>query len=109
MLHELPAHYYNFTPEWIDQVMKDFGIKIVQSKPFGGVWTTQASHLFHFFLQAFRSDGFSNKEKNKRNAMFYILFPFMVIFAVLSMPICLFLGLGDLKEGATNYLVIVQK
>ncbi len=108
VMHELPAHYYNFTRPWIEQVMKRAGLSIVELKPLGGVWSSLASNLVYFFFQSFRFRGYSLVEC-RRNIWFYILFPFMVVYACVNIPFCLALSLGDLSEGANNYLVIVRK
>lgn len=107
-LHLAPHHYYNFTKFWIKKVMEKANLKILQIKPLGGIWSSMASHLFYFFLQSVRFKGMSVKE-SQRNIFFYLLYPVMILYAVVSIPICLFLSLGDLTEEANNHLVIVQK
>ncbi|MDP2924121.1 MAG: class I SAM-dependent methyltransferase [Candidatus Omnitrophota bacterium] len=106
-MHMAPHHYYNFTRFWIKEVMERVGLDIVQIKPLGGLWSSMASHLVFFFLQSFRLRGMSIKE-NKRNLLFYFLYPFMVLYAIISIPVCLILSLGDLTEEPNNYLVIVK-
>lgn len=106
--HELPEHYYNFTRPWIEEAMKRAGLRIVLLEPLGGVWSSFASHLVYFFFQAFKFSGYSFAE-NRRNIWFFILLPVMTLYALVNIPICLFLSLGDLSESANNYLVVVRK
>jgi len=108
VLHELPEHYYNFTRFWIYEAMKQAGLQIVELNPVGGVWSSMASHLVYFFLQSFRAQGLSAREC-KRNAWFYILFPLMAVYAVISIPLCLILGWGDLTEEPNYHLVVTKK
>lgn len=107
-IHMAPYHYYNFTRYWIKEMMQHAGLKILELKPIGGVWSSMASHLLYFFLQSARYPGMSTRE-NKRNVFFYLLYPLMVIFAVIAIPICLILSIGDLNEEPNNYLVVVKK
>ncbi len=108
VLHELPAHYYNFTQPWIKEAMKRAGLRIIVLKPLGGVWSSIASNLVYFFFQAFRFRGYSLVEC-QRNIWFYFLFPFMAVYALVNIPFCLLLSWGDLSESANNYLVVVRK
>ncbi len=108
VLHHAPEHYYNFTRYWIYKALDRAGLKLVKLDPIGGRWTTFASHLVHFFFQAFRAPGYSMPE-NKRNLLFYLLFPLMAVYALVSIPICLIFGLGDLNEDPNNYVVIATK
>lgn len=107
-LHCAPDHFYNFTRFWIEKTMKESGLDIVQLKPLGGLWSSTASRFFYFFLQSARVRGFSTKEI-RRNLLFFILFPFMALYALVNIPICLFLSLGDLHEEPNNHLVVVRK
>jgi SAM-dependent methyltransferase len=107
-IHMAPHHYYNFTRFWIQEAMERAGLKIVEMKPLGGIWSSMASHFFYFFLQSIRLPGMST-EANRRNLLFYILYPLMVLYAVISIPVCLLFNLGDLTEEPNNHLVIVQK
>ena len=108
VLHHAPEHYYNFTRYWIYKALDRAGLKLVKLEPIGGRWTTFASHLVHFFFQAIRAPGYSMPE-NKRNVLFYLFFPFMVIYALISIPICLVFGLGDMDEDPNNYVVVATK
>jgi SAM-dependent methyltransferase len=108
VLHELPHHYYNFTPSWIKEASKRAGLQVVEHKPLGGVFSTMASHMVYLFFQIFRVDGYSSSNF-KRNIVFYIFAPLMLLYALVNIPICLFLSLGDLSEGANNHLLVVRK
>lgn len=108
VMHHPPRHYYNFTKFWVREAMKKAGLEIVELKPLGGVWTTAASHFVHFFFQSFKSPSYSTAEE-KRNLFFYIFCPFMVIYAIISIPLCLVFGLGELTEEPNNWLVAVKK
>jgi len=108
VMHELPHHYYNFTRFWIEAACQRNGLVIIDLKPLGGVWSSMASHLVYFFFQAFRASGYSTPAC-KRNFLFYLLFPLMVFYALLSIPFCLLLSLGDLTEEPNNYLVVARK
>ncbi len=108
VLHELPAHYYNFTRFWIERAMTANGLRIVDLQPIGGVWSSMASHLVYFFFQGARLKGMSGPEF-QRSLAFYLLLPFMVVYAAVSIPICLLFSLGDLEEEPNNHLVVVRK
>jgi SAM-dependent methyltransferase len=107
-LHMAPYHYHNFTRYWIKEAAEQAGLQIVELKPLGGVWSSMSSHLVYFFLQSFRFKGMSSTEC-ERNAMFYLLFPLMALYALVNIPICLFLSLGDLTEEPNNHLVVARK
>ncbi|MFA5089622.1 MAG: class I SAM-dependent methyltransferase [Candidatus Omnitrophota bacterium] len=108
VMHMAPYHYYNFTRFWIKEVMTGAGFTILKLKPLGGVWSSMASHFALFFFQSIRVKGMSTAEC-KRNALFYLFYPLMALYALLSIPVCLFLSLGDLSEEPNNYLVVVSK
>lgn len=108
MLHLAPDHYYNFTKYWIKEAMNNAGLKIVEYKPLGGFWTTIASRLVYFIPQSFRFGGMSSAE-DKRNIFYYLLYPFMIIYILINIPICMFLSLGDLTEEPNNHYVLVTK
>ncbi len=107
-LHLAPDHYYNFTRFWIEKAMAEAGLKIVELKPLGGIWSSMASHLCYFFLQSFRVKGMT-APGIKRNLFYYLFYPLMVGWALISIPINMFLSLGDLSEEPNNHLVIVKK
>lgn len=107
-LHGVPRIYYNFTRYWIQEVMECSGLRILELQPLGGVWSATASRLAFFFLQSLRFKGFTSAAC-ERNTWFYLLYPFMVAYALISIPICLLLSLGDLTEEPNNHLVVAQK
>jgi len=108
VIHAEPHHYYNFTPFWIRRVMKDAGLEIVEEKPMGGVWSSTASHMFFMILYT-RDRRLKSPTGSPRNLLFYLLYPFMLIYAFLTMLTCLFFSLGDLTEEPNNNLVVVKK
>ena len=107
-LHMAPNHYYNFTRFWIEKVMKDQDLKIISCNPLGGLWQQIAARHFYFFLKSARVSGFGTK-KDRRNFIFYILFPVTALYAMINIPITLFFSLGDLTEDPNDYLVVVRK
>lgn len=107
-LHMTPHHYYNFTRFWIKKVMEDQGLKIIELKPLGGLWQTISARLFYFFLKSIRVSGMSTKY-DRRNLVFYLLFPAACLYALVSIPITLFFSLGDLTEDPNDHLVVVKK
>lgn len=104
----IPYHFYNFTKYWIIESCKRNNLEIVELIPVGGRWASNASHFIYFFLQAFGYGKMSSKEF-KRNIFFYLLFPFMAVYSIISIPICLFFSLGDLHEEPLNHLVVIRK
>ena len=107
-IHHTPYHFYNFTRFWIEEVMKKTNLKIIELKPLGGFWSTIASRLLYFFPQSIQYEGLSIKEY-KRNFLFYMLYPFMVLYIIINIPICLIFSLGDLSEEPNNHFVLVRK
>lgn len=108
VLHQAPGHYYNFTRFWIIKAADAAGLEIVALEPLGGRWSSTASHMVHFFLQAFGAPGYSTAEA-RRGPVFYLLLPLMCLWAALSVPVCLLLSLGDLTEEPNNHLVVARK
>ncbi len=106
--HLAPHYYGNFSRYWIRAALARTGLELVEHRPLGGVWSSMASHLFYFFLQAFRFPGMSDREC-RRGALFYALFPLQALFALVALPVCLFLALGDLVEEPNNHLVVARK
>jgi SAM-dependent methyltransferase len=104
-IYMAPHHYYNFTRFWIEEAVERTDMRILEIEHLGGVWSSMASHLVYFFLQSIRYPGMSTKN-NTRNIFFYILYPLMVIFAVIAIPICLILSIGDLTEEPNNYFIV---
>lgn len=107
-LHHAPHHYYNFTRFWIEKVMQDQGLKIVELKPLGGLWQTITARLFYVFLKSARVSGMSTRY-DRRNSLFYLLFPAAWLYAIVSIPITLLFSLGDLTEDPNDHLVVVKK
>ncbi len=108
VLHMVPHHYCNFTRYWILEAMQGAGFRVVSLTPIGGRWQSTASHMVYFFLQSLRCPGFTIPGES-RGPLFYLLFPFMVIWALINIPVCLLLSLGDLREEANNHLVVAQR
>ena len=104
-MHEIPTHYYNFTRYWAERVFSETGLVIKDFIPIGGKWSTHASHMFDFFLKAFRWD-WSSSPEYKRNFLFYLLFPFMCIYAFLGIVIGLIFSFGDLTEDPNNLIIV---
>lgn len=107
-LHYLPHNYYNFTRSWIEKVMKESDLEILELKPLGGFWSTIASRLFYFTLQSIRFEGMHIKEY-KRNIFFYLMYPFMILYIIINIPICMLFSLGDLAEEPNNHFILVRK
>jgi len=107
-IHAIPRCYYNFTIYWIREALQQCNMNIVETYFIRGTWMTIAYKMLFVHLQALRVNGFSSSEF-KRNALFYLLYPFMVIYTILSLPILALLHLGDLKEDANNHLIVAQK
>jgi len=106
--HLAPHYYSNFSRFWIDAALARTGLQRVELRPLGGIWSSAASHLVYFFLQAARVGGMTSPEC-RRNALFYVLFPFMALYAIVNIPLCLILALGDLTEEPNNHLVVARK
>lgn len=107
-LHLAPHHYYNFTRYWIEEAFRRSKLDIVELRPLGGRWSSTASHAFFFFLQSGRYPSM-HVPNARRPFLFFVLFPFMAITAVLLIPIALLLSLGDSPEEPNNHLVVVRK
>ena len=107
-MHLAPHFYANFSAFWIERALRESGLDILEHRRLGGIWSTAASHAFYFFLQAFRVPGMS-ESRIRRSALFYVLFPLQAIWALLTIPVCLFLSLGDLAEEPNNHLVVARR
>ena len=107
-LHLAPTHYQNFTRHWIMMALERAHLEVVEIHALGGVWRTIASRLFLFTYHCFRVEGWSMPDI-KRPPLFYPLLPLMFVYALVGIPICLLLSLGDLKEEANNHLVVARK
>jgi SAM-dependent methyltransferase len=108
VIHSEPHHYQNFSAFWIREVMARNALEIVCHKPLGGVWSSMASHLF-FLVYYTLLRRWKSPTGEPRNTMFYLLYPFMVLYAMLTLPVCMFFSLGDLREEPNNHLVVVRK
>jgi SAM-dependent methyltransferase len=106
--HLAPHFYGNFSVFWIERALSESGFEILEHRRLGGIWSTAASHALYFFLQAFRVPGMS-EARIRRSALFYLLFPLQAIWALLTIPVCLFLSLGDLAEEPNNHLVVARR
>ena len=108
-LHEIPTHYYNFTKYWVQEIFPAAGLEIIELTPLGGRWSTHASHMFHFFLEAFRIGDYSSKKEYPRSILFFLLFPLMAMYALLGVAFGLLFSFADLTEDPNNLLVIARK
>jgi SAM-dependent methyltransferase len=107
-MHLAPHYFGNFSRFWIEEAMRRARLEIVELAPLGGVWSSASSHALYFFLQAFRVEGMSDAHI-RRPASFYVLFPLQALWALITIPVGLVLGLGDLAEEPNNHLVVVRK
>lgn len=107
-IHLAPHHYQNFTRFWIEEAARRTNLRIVALENFGGWWSSIASRGFYFFLSAFRRPG-NFITGSKRSWRFYVLLPLMAFTAIFSIPVALFLALGDFEEEAPNYLLVAQR
>lgn len=106
--HLAPHFYGNFTTYWIEEAMRRAGLEVIEARTLGGVWSSMASHLIHYFLQVARTPGMSDPAIKRRPA-FYVLLPLQAIYALVSIPITMLLSLGDLAEEPNNHLVVARK
>ncbi len=107
-MHLAPDYHSNFSRYWILTAMRHADLEVVQLTPLGGVWSSMASHLVYFFLQAARSPGMSDRAI-RRTRTFWVLVPLQAVYAALSIPLCLLFSLGDLEEEPNNHLVVARK
>jgi SAM-dependent methyltransferase len=107
-MHIAPHYHYNFSRYWIEEAMNRAGLEVLELVPLGGVWSSMASHLFFFFLQSVRYEGMSDA-RIRRGPAFYLLWPFMALFAIVCIPICLLFSIGDLAEEPNNHLVVARR
>jgi len=108
-VHQIPCVYYNFTYYFIEEALKSTRLKMVEYHALGGSWRTILFRHVCILLQASRIPGYSCKKTNTRNLAFYVLFPLMVAYIVISMPLLMLFSLGDLIEEPNNHLVVVRK
>ena len=107
-IHELPHHYYNFTKFWLSRAAASSHLEIVLWKPTGGVFSSMLFHMVFFFNQVFRVKGYTAPEY-KRSSLFFFLFPLMVVYAFIHIPVCMLFSLGDVQEGSNKNLMVVRK
>lgn len=108
VVHLEPHHYCNFTAFWFREVLPRSGLEIVEQIPLGGRWSSTASHMFYFVWQTWERR-LKSPTGEPRRPLFFVLYPLMVLYAIINLPICLFLSLGDLSEEANNHLVVARK
>jgi hypothetical protein len=107
-MHLAPHFHQNFSRYWIFEAMRRAKLDIIEFRELGGVWSSMASHLVYFFLQAARVDGMTDR-RITRSPLFYALLPLQAVFAIVAIPICMVLSLGDLREEPNNHAVVVRK
>ncbi len=106
--HLAPEYYGNFSRWWIEAALSRAGLEPLEHHRLGGFWSSMASHLGYLPLQALRFPGMSDPDV-RRGRLFWLLLPVMVLWAALSLPVCLLLSLGDLHEEPNNHLVVARK
>jgi SAM-dependent methyltransferase len=106
--HLAPHYYGNFSRFWIEAALSRAGLRVLEHRRLGGVWSSMASHLVFFFLQALRMPGMVDPEV-RRGPGFYLLLPLMVVWALIALPVTLVLSLGDLGDEPNNHLVVAEK
>jgi SAM-dependent methyltransferase len=106
--HLAPHYYGNFSRYWIKDALERAGLELLEHRPLGGFWSSMASHMVYFPVHALRRPGFSDAAL-KRPFAFYLLFPFMCLFALFALPVTLFLSLGDLEEEPNNHMVVARR
>jgi SAM-dependent methyltransferase len=107
-MHLAPHFYYNFSRFWIYEAIRRSKLEIVEFKALGGIWSSMASHLVYFVMQAGRAPGMSDRAIS-RSLAFWLLIPFQVLFALIAFPFCMLFSLGDLQEEPNNHAVVVRK
>lgn len=106
-VHLAPSFYGNFSRFWIDRAMSEAGLEIVEYVPIGGVWSSAASRFVYFFLQAARIQGMTDT-RVRRNRLFFVMVPLQFLWALINIPVCLLLSLGDLAEEPNGHLVVAR-
>jgi len=107
-MHCAPQYHSNFSRYWIQEATQRADLEIIELRELGGVWSSFASHAFFFLFQAVRAPGMSDPAI-RRNLLFWLLLPFQIVFALVSIPIALVFSLGDLGEEPNNHLVVARK
>lgn len=106
--HLAPHYHGNFSRYWIREALARAGLELLEHRALGGIWSSMASHQLNFFLQAARVRGMSDAAI-RRGPLYWPLLPLMVLWALVSLPVCLFLSLGDLAEEPNNHLVVARR
>jgi hypothetical protein len=80
----------------------------VDLEALGGFWSSTASRLFYFFPQ---SMGYASMRVGgaRRSLKSTVIWPLMAAYALISIPVCLLLSLGDSPEEPNNHLVVARK
>jgi len=107
-MHLAPHWFGNLSRYWIADALAKARLEIVELRPLGGFWSSTASRLGYFFLQSFRYEGMSDPAC-RRSPLFFLLWPLQALFAIVAIPVCLVLSLGDLAEEPENHLVVARK
>jgi SAM-dependent methyltransferase len=107
-MHFAPQWYGNFSRYWIEDALATAGLEVLEIRPLGGFWSSTASRLGYFFLQSARYEGMSDA-RCRRSPLFFVLWPFMALFAIMAIPVCMLLSLGDLAEEPENHLAVARK
>lgn len=107
-LHLAPHHYQNFTRFWILEAARRTGVELSELQPLGGGWRSAASRLLHSALQIVGVPELTYPGV-RRTPWFYLLRPFMLLYIVVNIPLCLALSLGDFEEEANNHLFVFRK
>ncbi len=106
--HLAPNVFYNFSRYWIEKATQQSGLTTILLQSVGGLWTSIASQQFFFFFHAVRTPGYSDTSL-RRSPWFYLLAPVMALYTIITLPILMLFGLGDLSEQANNHLLVAQK
>jgi len=107
-MHLAPDWHANLSRYWIETALARAGLEVVEVHALGGFWSSIASRLLYFFFQSFRVKGMSDP-RCRRNALFYLLWPFMAVAALAAIPVCMLFSLGDLSEEPNNHLAVARK
>ena len=74
--------------------------KVLNEKPRGNVLDVGGRDFYKY------AKGYAN---SSRNVFFYLLFPFMAVYAITRIAIGLLFSLGDLQEDPNDWLVVAKK
>lgn len=107
-IHAIPSFYCNFSKYWVRFVAQEAGLRILQTRPLGGLWRTIAFRCMNMFLMLLRIEGFSSAEE-WRSPLFWCLLPLSASAALAILPFALLFSLADMHEDACNHLVVLEK